>query len=85
MVARVSRVLTMVAASVLAFDGTALVAFGWWSGRVLLLLVGFICFVSAGLVLLYWRWYRHRLDDIAELRRGLADETSELRSLLREK
>lgn len=82
---RVSRLLTIVAASVLAFDGTALAAFGWWSRRFLLLLIGVMCFIAAGLVLLYWRWYRQRLEDIAELRRGLADETRELRSILREK
>jgi hypothetical protein len=78
-------VLTLVAASVLAFDGTALALFGWWSNRLLLLLAGVICFVSAGLVLLYWRWYRRRLGEIAALRRGLADETRELRTFLRER
>jgi membrane protein implicated in regulation of membrane protease activity len=79
-----SRVLTIVAAAVLAFDGTALAALGWWSGRVLLMLVGLICFVSAGLVLLYWRWYRRRLEDIAQLRRGVSEESRELRRLLSE-
>jgi hypothetical protein len=81
---RLSRVLTIVAAAVLAFDGTALAALGWWSGRVLLMLVGLICFVSAGLVLLYWRWYRRRLEDIAQLRRGVSEESRELRRLLSE-
>lgn len=81
---RLSRVLTIVAAAVLAFDGTALAALGWWSGRVLLILVGLICFVSAGLVLLYWRWYRRRLEDIAQLRRGVSEESRELRRLLSE-
>jgi len=77
-------VLTIVAAAVLAFDGTALAALGWWSGRVLLMLVGLICFLSAGLVLLYWRWYRRHLEDIAQLRRGLSEETRELRRFLSE-
>jgi hypothetical protein len=81
---RLSRVLTIVAAAVLAFDGTALAALGWWSGRLLLVLLGVICFASAGLVLLYWRWYRRRLDDIAHLRRGLSEETRELRRSLSE-
>lgn len=81
---RVSRVLTIVAAAVLAFDGTALAALGWWSGRVLLVLVGLICFVSAALVMLYWRWYRRRLDDIAQLRKGVSEETRELRRFLSE-
>jgi hypothetical protein len=80
-----SRVLTATAAVVLAFDGTALAAFGWWSGRLMLVLLGLICFVSAGLVVLSWRWYRRRLQDIAALRQGLAQETRELQSFLREK
>ena len=79
------RLLTAVAAVVLAFDGTALVAFGWWSGRLLLVLLGVICLVSAGLVVLSWRWYRRRLNDIAALRQGLAEEARELQSFLREK
>ena len=77
--------LTIVAAAVLAFDGTALGIIGWWSGRILLILVGLVCFVSAGLVLLYWRWYRRRLKDIAALRQGLAEETRELQRFLSRK
>jgi hypothetical protein len=80
-----SRVLTVIASVVLAFDGTALAAFGWWSGRLMFVLLGLICFVSAGLVMLSWRWYRRRLQDIAALRQGLAEETRELQSFLREK
>lgn len=82
---RVSRLLTVVAAVVLAFDGTALAAFGWWSGRLMLVLLGLVCLVSAGLVVLSWRWYRRRLHDIAALRQGLAEEAGELQSFLREK
>lgn len=74
-----------VAAVILAFDGTALAAFGWWSGRLMLVLLGVICFVSAGLVVLSWQWYRRRLQDMAALRQGLAEEARELRSFLREK
>ncbi len=80
-----SRLLSVIAAVILAFDGTALAVFGWWSGRLMLVLLGVICFVSAGLVVLSWRWYRRRLQDIAVLRQGLADEARELQSLLREK
>jgi hypothetical protein len=81
----VSRLLTLVAASVLAFDGAALAGFGWWTGRTLLTLFGVLCFLSSGLVLLYWRWYRRRVDDIAEMRRGLADDSREMRRFLSEK
>jgi len=80
-----SRLLTVIAAVILAFDGTALAAFGWWSGRLVLVLFGVICLVSAGLVVLSWRWYRRRLQDIGALRQGLADEARELQSFLREK
>jgi len=82
---RMSRLLSVIAAVILAFDGTALAVFGWWSGRLMLVLLGVICFVSAGLVVLSWRWYRRRLQDIAVLRQGLADEARELQSFLREK
>jgi len=67
------------------FDGAALAAVGWWSGRLVLVLLGVVCFISAGLVVLYWRWYRRRLDDIALLQRGLADESRELGRFLRER
>ena len=78
----VARTLTIVAAAVLAFDGTALAGLGWWSGRLMLGLIGLVCFVSSGLVLLYWRWYQRRLADIAAAGRELADEARELRRLL---
>jgi membrane protein implicated in regulation of membrane protease activity len=80
-----SRALTIVAAAVLAFDGVALAAFGWWSGRVMLVLVGLMFFLSSGLLLVYWRWYRRRLDDIASTRRVLAEEARAMRRLIREK
>lgn len=74
----VSRTLTLVAAAVLAFDGAALVALGYMSGRVLLLPVGLAFFVSSGVILLYWRWYRRRLADIVAARRALGEETRAL-------
>ena len=80
-----SRILTLVAAAVLAFDGAALALMGFWSDRPMLGLVGVVFFVSSGLVLWYWRWYRRRLADIASARRALGDEAREMRDLLREK
>jgi hypothetical protein len=70
---------------VLAFDGAALTGFGWWSGRVLVALVGLVFFISSGLVLLYWRWQRRRLDDIAVARRALQHEAREIQRLLRDR
>jgi hypothetical protein len=80
-----SRTLTIVAAAVLAFDGVTLALLGWWSSRLLLLLIGVVFFVSSGLVILYWRWYRNRLNAIAAARNALAEEAREIQRLLREK
>jgi len=80
-----ARTLTIVAAAVLAFDGAALTAMGWWGRRFMLVLMGVVFMASSGLVLLYWRWYRKRLDDIAAARQGLSDEVQEMRRLVREK
>jgi membrane protein implicated in regulation of membrane protease activity len=77
--------LTFMAAAVLAFDGAALALLGFWSHRLMLGLVGIVFFVSSGLVLLYWRWYRRRLADIATAGRALGDEAREMQRLLREK
>jgi len=81
----VSRTLTLVAAAVLAFDGMALAALGYMSGRVVLIPVGLVFFVSSGLILLYRRWYRRRLDDILAARRALSEEAREMQRLLGKK
>jgi membrane protein implicated in regulation of membrane protease activity len=80
-----SRLLTIVTTAVLAFDGAALALLGFWSHRPMLALVGVVFFVSSGLVLLYWRWYRRRLADIASARRALGEDAREMRRLLRER
>jgi uncharacterized membrane protein len=80
-----SRTLTIVAAVVLAFDGATLAALGFWSGRTMLALVGLVFFISSGVVLLYWRWYRRRLEDIATARRALGEEAREMQRVIREK
>jgi hypothetical protein len=75
----VSRGLTLVAAAVLAFDGAALAGLGYMTGRVVLVPVGLAFFVASGLILLYWRWYRRRLDDISAAGRALSEEARALR------
>jgi membrane protein implicated in regulation of membrane protease activity len=80
-----SRALTVIAAAVLAFDGAALAALGWWGHRPMLALIGVVFFVSSGLVLLYWRWYRKRLKDIESAQRALAEEAREIQRVLRER
>ena len=68
----------------LAFDGAALAGLGIWTDRWILIPVGAVFFISAGVVLLYWRWYRRRLEDIAATRRSLAEDAREMRRALRE-
>jgi uncharacterized membrane protein len=75
----VSRTLTFVAAAVLAFDGAALAGLGYMTGRAVLVPVGLAFLVSSGLILLYWRWYRRKLDDILAVRRELSEEARALR------
>ena len=66
--------LTLVAAAVLAFDGFVLAGLGYTSGRLVFIPVGLVLVVSAGLLLIYRRWYRRRLDDILAARRALSEE-----------
>jgi hypothetical protein len=47
--------------------------------------VGLVFFVSAGLVLLYWRWHRRTLLDIDAERGVLSEDVREMQRLLREK
>ena len=81
--ARAARTLTVLASAFLAFDGSALALVGWWLQQPALALIGCALFGSSGLVLLYWRWYRRQLDEIAAARRVLREETEAMRSLLR--
>jgi hypothetical protein len=78
------RVLTLVAAAFLAFDGAALMGLGMWSSRRELLVAGTVLVLSSGVVLLFWRWHLRRLEEIDEARRDLRDEAEALRRLLRQ-
>ena len=78
-----SRSLTVAAAVVLGFDGAALVGLGLWSGRAVLVPVGLVLFLSAGLVIVSWRWYQRRLGQIALARRALGDEVREMQRMVR--
>ena len=81
----VGRTLTFAAAAVLAFDGVALAVLGYMTGRPVLVPVGLVFVVSSGLVLLYRRWYRRRLEEIAVTRRALSEEAREMQRLLGKK
>ena len=79
----VSRTLTIVAVAFLSFDGAALTGLGVITGRIVLILIGLACFTAAGLILLYWRWHRQKLDEIAAARRLLSEEAREIQRLTR--
>jgi hypothetical protein len=55
------------------------------TGRMVLIPVGLVFFLSSGLIVLYWRWHRRRLQDIAAERRALAEEAREMQRLLGKK
>jgi len=78
-----SRTMTFVAAAFLGFDGAALAGLGIWTRHPLVALIGGALFVSSGLLLVYWRWHRRQLEEIAAARRALRDEAESLRELLR--
>ena len=81
----VGRTLTLVAIGFLTFDGAALAGLGLISGRAMLVAMGLVFFVSAGLVLLYWRWHQRKLLDIASERAALGEDVREMQRLLRGK
>ena len=74
--------LTLVAAALLGFDGAVLAGIGLWTGRWIMAAIGVVLFLSSGLVVLAGRQQRRRLDEIAEARRELGDETEGIRRLL---
>jgi hypothetical protein len=78
-----ARTITLLAAAFLAFDGAALAGLGWYVHQPALSTIGCALFASSGLVLVYWRWYRRQLDEIAAARRVLREETEAMRALLR--
>lgn len=81
----ISRTLTLVAIGFLTFDGAALTGLGVMSGRTMLVAVGVVFFLSAGLVLLYWRLHRRKLLDIAAEPGALSEDVREMQRLLRQK
>jgi len=78
-----NRGLTVAAAAFLALDGLTLVGAGIWMHQVLLALIGAALVVASGLVVVYWRWHRRQLEEIAEARRALRAEAEALRELIK--
>ncbi|HET8648819.1 MAG TPA: hypothetical protein VFL95_02170 [Gemmatimonadales bacterium] len=75
------RVITLIVAAVLGLDGGALCAGGLWTHQFSLSMVGLSLLLSAGLVLLYGRWHRRQLAEIAAARHALRIEAGVLRDL----
>jgi hypothetical protein len=44
-----------------------------------LVAMGVVFLLSSGLIVIYWRWYRRRLEDISAARRELSEEARALR------
>lgn len=77
------RVLTVVAAAFLAFDGVALIVAGVWLHRPLLVAGGATLIVGSLLVGAFWRRHKRQLQDLQEARRALAGEARQLQDLIR--
>jgi hypothetical protein len=75
-----SRTLTIIAVAFLTFDGAALAVLGVVIRRPMFVAMGSVFFVSAVIVLMYWRWYRRTLEAIQSERRLLADEARQVRN-----
>lgn len=77
------RVLALVAAAFLGFDGAVLAVFGFWSRHPVVALIGLCLFGSSGLVLVLLRRQARELEEIAAARRELREEVEALRRVLR--
>lgn len=53
----VSRAITILAIAVLAFDGAALTALGFMTGRIVLVPIGLVFLLASALVVVYWQWH----------------------------
>jgi hypothetical protein len=83
--ARSGRTLTILAAGFLALDGLLLGLSGWWELNLSRLGAGAALLGGAGVVVLFWKRQRARLEEIADARAALRAEAGELRDLLRQR
>ena len=75
----VSRTLTIITVAFLTFDGAALAGLGFMTGRLVLVPVGLVFFIAAGLIVVYWRRHRRVLQEIGPERRALSEQARALR------
>jgi hypothetical protein len=81
----VSRTLTIVTVAFLTFDGAALAGLGLMTGRLVLVPIGLVFFIAAGLIVIYWRWHLRTLEEIGTDRRELSEQARALRESVRGK
>ena len=79
------RTLTILAAGFLALDGLLLGLSGLWERSLVRMGVALALLAAAGVVLLFWKRHRRRLEEIASARDALRAEASDLRDLLRQR
>ncbi|HEX5387234.1 MAG TPA: hypothetical protein VFW66_11070 [Gemmatimonadales bacterium] len=77
-----ARTATVLASAFLGFDGAAVVVIGVWTRHPLVAVAGLCLFIASGLILVYWRWHRRQLDEIAAARNALVTAEHSLRHLL---
>jgi hypothetical protein len=81
-VRRPSRTLTTLAAGVLLLDAVLLVFGGVVLGRAVLVAVGAVFGLLAGLVVLAWRRYRRTMAEVEAARREIRGDVEAIRELL---
>lgn len=77
-----SRTLPAVAIGVLLLDAALLIYAGVALGRRSFVMWGVVCAAAVPLVVLAWRLYRRRLDEIENDRREMRREVESIRDLL---
>lgn len=77
-----SRTLPAVAIALLLLDAALLIYAGVALGRRSFVIWGMVCAAAVPLVVLAWRVYRRRLDEIENERRAMRREVESIRDLL---
>jgi hypothetical protein len=78
------RAMTIIAVGFLELDGVLLGLAGLWHHEWSLLIPGFGLAMAGGIVLLYWRRHRRRLEEIAAARQEMRGEVQALREMIKQ-
>jgi hypothetical protein len=77
--------MTIIAVGFLELDGVLLGLAGLWRHDWALLVPGSGLAIAGGMVLLYWRRHRRRLEEIAAVRREVRGEVQALREMIKQR